>query len=275
MGAMTSHFNTRITSTGNSRIKAAARLRRKTGRRLTGLMLVEGAREIGQALKSGIAIEEVFVCSEIADGEEERALLDELRQSGAPLIPVSRSVFGKLAYRDSVGGIIAVAARPDYPIAGLAIDDNPLLLVVDSVEKPGNLGAILRSADGAGITGVIVSDPAAELSNPNVIRASIGTVFSVPCAVSTAPEAIGWLKGREISIISTTPRGESIYTEIDMTAPCAIVLGREDRGASDEWLEASDIRTSIPMIGTADSLNVSAAATIMMYEAQRQRRRPG
>jgi TrmH family RNA methyltransferase len=274
-GAMTSDFGKRITSTANSTIKAAARLRRKTGRRLAGLMLIEGTREIGIALRSGIAMREAFVCPEIAAGEEEKALLGELERAGITLTAVSGNVFGKLAYRESVGGIVAVAQSPDYPISGLSLDDNPLLLVVDGIEKPGNLGAVLRSADGAGITGLIISDPAAELSNPNVIRASLGTVFNVPCAVTDTAEAIGWLKERDIAIITATPRGKSLYSDVELTVPSAIVVGSEDSGASEEWLGASDMLVSIPMRGNADSLNVSAAATIMMYEAVRQRRRSG
>ena len=152
---------------------------------------------------------------------------------------------------------------------------NPLLLVVDHLEKPGNLGAIFRSADGAGATGVIVSDPSAEISNPNVIRASLGTVFTVPKAVAPAPDAISWLKANGIAIAATTPDAETSWSEVDLASPSAIVLGSQDRGLGDEWLKAADIHVRIPMRGVADSLNVSAAAAILLYEALRQRLQSG
>jgi TrmH family RNA methyltransferase len=269
---MTAGKNSIITSTANPKIRAAARLRRRTERDRTGLMLIEGAREILAALRGGITVGELFVCERFADGGDERKLLSELDGSPVVLTPVGSKAFNKIAYRESTGGVIAVATRQDRPLDLLPEDDMPLLLVVDGVEKPGNLGAVFRSADGAGVTGIIVSDPEVELSNPNVIRASIGTVFEVPSAVAAAGDVIRWLKERGISIITTSPQGNRPYTDVDMTGATAIVLGSEDTGVSDDWLDASDLVVRIPMHGSADSLNVSAAATIMIYEAARQRR---
>ncbi len=263
----------KITSTSNPRIKAIIKLGRKGERINTGLMPVEGIREISRALGAGIEFCEACYCPEIADGMQERELLEQLAAAGAQMTEVSSAVFGKIAYRESVGGIVAIAVRRDHPLEDLPSGGNPLLLVVDHLEKPGNLGAIFRSADGAGATGVIVSDPSAEISNPNVIRASLGTVFTVPKAVAPAPDAISWLKANGIAIAVTTPDAETAWSEVDFASPSAIVLGSEDRGLGDEWLKAADIHVRIPMRGVADSLNVSAAAAILLYEALRQRLR--
>ncbi|MCK4550057.1 MAG: RNA methyltransferase [Candidatus Krumholzibacteria bacterium] len=265
----------KITSTSNSRIRSIIKLSRRSERVKTGLMPVEGIREVSRALEAGVEFRETCYCPEIADGMQEKELLDQLAAAGAQMTEVSSHVFGKIAYRESVGGIIAIAVRRDHPLEDLPSGGNPLLLVVDHLEKPGNLGAIFRSADGAGATGVIVSDPSSEISNPNVIRASLGTVFSVPKAVAPAPDVIAWLKAHGIAIAATTPDAETAWSEIDLASPSAIVLGSEDRGLSDEWLKAADVRVKIPMRGIADSLNVSAAAAILLYEALRQRLRSG
>jgi TrmH family RNA methyltransferase len=261
----------KITSFSNPRIKSVVRLSRKSERITTGLMPVEGIREISRAADAGIEFREAYYCPAIAGGSDERTLLERLASSGAEMIEVPAEIFGKIAYRESVGGIVAIAARRDRPLDDIPPGPDPLLLVVDHLEKPGNLGAIFRSADGAGVTGIIVSDPSAELSNPNVIRASIGTVFTVPSAVAPAADAITWLKRGGISIVAAATDAETPWDEADLTLPSAIVLGSEDRGLGDEWLNASDVRVKIPMRGAADSLNVSATAAILLYEALRQR----
>ena len=266
--------NEKITSPANPRIKAVLRLGKRSERERTGLMTIEGAREIARALLGGVEIDEVFVCPQLAAGEDETALLGDLRGAGAARTTVSRGVFAKMAYREGAGGIVAVARRREHPLDLLPRTERPLYLVIDRVEKPGNLGALFRSADGAGASGLIVSDPAAELSNPNVIRASLGTVFTLPAAVAPAAEALAWLKRDGVRIIAAAPGGEKLYTDVDLTLACAIVLGSEDRGLGSEWLKASDVRVTIPMRGTADSLNVSAAAAIVLYEALRQRAGP-
>jgi TrmH family RNA methyltransferase len=265
----------KITSSSNPRIKSIIKLGHKSERIGTGLMPVEGIREISRALEAGVEFREACYCPEIADGPRAKELLKQLATAGAQMTDVSSHVFGKIAYRESVGGIVAIAVRRDHPLGDLPAGGNPLLLVVDHLEKPGNLGAIFRSADGAGATGVIVSDPSAEISNPNVIRASLGTVFTVPKAVAPAQEVILWLKANGIAIVATTPDADTAWSEVDFASPSAIVLGSEDKGLGDEWLKAADVRVRIPMRGIADSLNVSAAAAILLYEALRQRLRSG
>ena len=153
--------------------------------------------------------------------------------------------------------------------------DDPFYLVADAVEKPGNLGAILRTADAAGVTGLIVSDPGTDLYNPNVIRSSLGTVFSVPVAMADSGAAAEWLKQRDITIITSSPDADTPFSSVDLTGPCAVVVGSEELGAGETWFEASDIRIRIPMMGIADSLNVSVAAAVLMYEALRQRTASG
>lgn len=265
----------KITNFSNPRIKSVVKLSRKSERIRSGLMPVEGVREISRALEAGVEFREVYYCPDIADGELEGKLLEQLAAAGAQMTEVSSAVFGKIAYRESVGGILAVAERRDHPLEDLPTGANPLLLVVDHLEKPGNLGAIFRSADGAGATGVIVSDPSTDISNPNVIRASLGTVFTVPKAVAPAADVIPWLKGNGIAIMATTPDAKTPWNEADFASPSAIVLGSEDRGLGDEWLKAADVRVKIPVRGAADSLNVSAAAAILLYEALRQRLQSG
>lgn len=265
----------KITNLSNPRIKSVVKLGRKSERIRSGLMPVEGVREISSALEAGVDFREVYYCLDIADGELEGKLLDKLAATGAQMTEISSAVFGKIAYRESAGGILAVAERRNHPLEDLPTGTNPLLLVVDHLEKPGNLGAIFRSAEGAGATGVIVSDPSTDISNPNVIRASLGTVFTVPKAVAPATDVIPWLKRNGIAIMATTPDAKTPWNEADLASPSAIVLGSEDRGLGDEWLKESDVRVKIPMRGTANSLNVSAVAAILLYEALRQRLQSG
>ena len=267
-------FNTypRITSIQNPRIKVVVQLQKKHERHRSGLMLIEGVRELSLAIIGNIAIKEIYICPDVIDSQEEKQLLHELQMMKIQLSVVSRKVFSKIAYRESSGGFVAVAERQKHSLDDLNPCENPLYLVVDAVEKPGNLGALLRSADAAGVDGIIVSEMKTDLSNPNVIRASIGTIFTVPSVIASPQETAKWLKSNKISVITATPHGDVTYTEADMTSPCAIVVGSEDLGISATWLEASHVNVRIPMLGKADSLNVSAAATILLYEALRQRR---
>ena len=263
--------NSRITSTQNTRIKFVVQLQKKRERDRSGLMLIEGVRELSLAISSDIVVEDVFFCPDIITGDDGKLLLEKLRMKKIELTEVTRRVFGKIAYREGSGGFVGVARKLKHSLDDFIPSETPFYLVVDAVEKPGNIGAILRSADAVGLDGLIVSDPKTDLSNPNIIRASIGSVFTVPTAVAEPREAIKWLKNKEIGIISATPHGDTLYTETDFTSSCAIVVGSEDVGVSDMWLDASTERVRIPMMGMADSLNVSAAATILFYEALRQR----
>jgi len=203
--------------------------------------------------------------------EEERNLLVELEARNTRLTEVGPRAFEKISYRESTSCFVAVAERKEKGLQAISSGDAPLFLVVDAVEKPGNLGAMFRTADAAGATGLIISDPRTDVFNPNVIRSSLGTVFTVRLAVAGAAETIAWLGERGISIITSTPHGAIPYTEADLGSPCAIVVGSEELGAGETWIAASDCKVRIPMKGAADSLNVSAAAAVLLYEALRQR----
>jgi len=247
----------RITSLTNPKVKAARLLRERRHRDRAGLFLIEGRREVERARAAGIAFETLFVCLELTGGEGGFA--------GPEVLEVSPAVAEKLALRSE--GVVAVARRPDLGLAGLPRSAASVYLVVDGVEKPGNLGAILRSADGAGVDGVIVCG-GTDLWNPNVVRASLGTLFTVPLAEATADEAIGWLAG--VPIVVATPEAPALYTDAPLTG--ALVVGREDQGVSAPWRAAATHTVRIPMRGVADSLNVAQTATLLAYAACRDRR---
>ncbi len=259
-----------ITSASNPSLKFAARLRKRRERDRHGLTLVEGPAEIGMALSAGVVFREVYYCPDIISTEEQRMLLGRLRNA-APAKSVSSKAYDKIAYRGSTGGFAAVAEKPSLSLADLPPASNPLYLVADSIEKPGNLGAMLRSIDGAGSSGMIVSDRRTDLFNPNVIRASMGTVFSVPTAAASRDDVIGFLRERGIRIVITSPEAETLYTDADLTGPVAAVIGSEHSGLSRVWFEKAGEAVKIPMLGAADSLNASVSAALLLYEAVRQR----
>lgn len=260
-----------ITSTANDRVKRAVALRDKRERDRTGLMLIEGVREIERAMQAGIELERVYFCSAVIERDEELSLLASLVESRARTVEVTARVFEKITYRGGSGGFLAIAQQPKIALSDLPATGDALFLVVESVEKPGNLGAIIRSADGSGATGIIACGAGTDLYNPNVIRASLGTVFTVPCARAQAAEAVRWLRDTGTTIVTATPGGELPYTAVDFTGRRAIAVGAEDFGLTPAWIEAADHRVLIPMMGAADSLNVSATAAILLYEALRQR----
>lgn len=265
----------KITSVQNSRVKAVSRLHKRRDRDRLGLMLIEGAREILLALGANVGIVEVFFCPEAATGRLEGEILRILEGRDIPVTAVERAVMAKIVYREGTDCIVAVARKTEHTLEMLPSAAPALFLVIDGVEKPGNLGAMFRTADAAGVSGIIVIDPGTDLCNPNVVRASLGTVFTVPAAVAGAPEAIRWLRDRGIAIVTSSPDGEIAYTAADLTAPSAIVVGSEELGADEEWFDASDMVVKIPMRGDADSLNVSASAAVLVYEAIRQRTERG
>jgi TrmH family RNA methyltransferase len=198
--------------------------------------------------------------------------LARAQQAGAELVEVSQPVFARMAYRENPDGWLAV-----LPAVRRGLDNFPpaagpaLFVVAEAIEKPGNLGALLRSADAAGVTGVIVCDPATDIYNPNVVRSSRGTLFTVPVAEGTAPETLAWLRARRISVVATSPQARLAYTDADLRGPVAIVVGAEDAGLSAAWLGQADLSLLIPMLGQVNSLNVATAATLLLYEARRQR----
>ena len=260
-----------LTSTANPRVTAAAALRDRRARDRSGLTLIDGSREVRRALDAGVEISEAFVCEPLLAGPDARAALDRLGAIGVPVHATSDRVFAKIAFGERAEGIVAVARIPPLELDRLALPAQPLIVVVEAVEKPGNLGAVLRSADGAGVDALIAASPRTDLFNPNAIRASAGTIFSVPLAAAETSAVLAWLRARGIRTIATRVGAATPYTEADLTGPVAVALGAETDGLTDAWSGPDVATVSLPMLGTADSLNVSVTAAILVYEARRQR----
>ncbi len=262
-----------ITSATNPRIKAVVRLRDRRERERSGQTLIDGARELRRALDAGAAVVEAYVCEPLLAGPDARAALDGLRRRRVPVTTVGEVAFAKLAFGDRAEGLVAVVRSPVVGLDQIPLPADPLLLVTEDVEKPGNLGAILRSADGAGATAVIAASPRTDLANPNVIRASAGTVFTVPLAAAPTTQVIDWLRAAGVRILAARVDADRRYTDAELSGPVALVVGAEAEGLSGEW-HAPDIEAiGLPMLGVADSLNVSVSAAILLYEARRQRDR--
>ncbi|MBS1490228.1 MAG: RNA methyltransferase [Bacteroidetes bacterium] len=255
----------KITSSQNPKIKSLLALEKPRERKNRQLFLIEGKREILWALEAGYTIESIFFCEEIIALSEISDLLKK------DLIPVSKEVFEKIAVRESSGGLIAVAKQKTHLLTQIELRKNPLVLILEAVEKPGNLGAILRTADAAAVDAVIICDPQTDFYNPNVIRSSVGCVFTNQLAAVSSDEAIAWLKINQIKIFCTSLQASRPYHQIDFTQPSAIVLGTEATGLSDIWTKNSDANIIIPMQGKIDSMNVSNAAAVVVFEALRQR----
>ena len=257
-----------ITSTQNPRVKRYMVLQQKSSeRRKTGLFVVEGQREIEHCLSTGHTIESLFVCTDIAGERVPYASYPS--EQGCTF--VSAHVYRKIAYRDGTEGVVAIVRSQPRTLASLQLSDNPLIVVLESVEKPGNLGAVLRSADAAKADAVIVCDPLTDLCNPNLIRSSIGAFFTVPTVACTSEECIAFLKSKHIQILTAQLQDSSLYYATDMRRPTAIVMGTESTGLTTQWREAADAHIRIPMLGKLDSLNVSVSTAILLYEAIRQR----
>lgn len=265
----------RITSGQNPKIKELLALQEKSKlRREKGLFVLEGRRELEHALEAGFRIDTLFVCPEILELTEETPLLCKVLSEAKNLFEVSPVVYGKIAYREGTEGIIAEMVTPGRSLGSISLPENPLVMVLESVEKPGNLGAVLRSADAAGADAVIVCDPLTDLFNPNLIRASIGAIFSVPVVTATSADAIKYLKDNGIRILTAQLQDSVLYYDSDMRRGVAIVMGTEATGLSDAWRLAADEHIRIPMLGRLDSLNVSVSAAILLFEAVRQRQSP-
>ncbi len=266
-----------ITSPANARVKRLVALRHRRARDRAGVTLVEGYEELGLALSAGARPQELYVCPALA-GPGAQRMIDRVSGLGAEVIRVSRPVFGKIAYRESPDGWLAVLPAVRTNLAAVETGTSPLVLICEGVEKPGNLGAILRTADAAGVTAVIAADPVTDWANPNVVRASKGTVFSVPVASASTAEVFAWLEEHSLALVAAAPDGDVPLTAADLTGPTAIAVGSEANGLPAAWLERAGTRLRIPMFGRADSLNVSTSAAILLYEAVRQRtaeRSPG
>lgn len=272
---------TTITSLQNPRVKRVVKLANRAARDEARQTVVEGVREVRQALVAGIAPVEAYVCPELIEGDEAeqaaRHLADLAATGMTELFYVPPSVFEKLVYRGESGGLLLVIAYRPRSLETLTLSANPFLAVVEEAEKPGNLGAILRTADGAGVDAVLVPhDPGStgtDLHNPNVIRASLGAAFSLPLVSAPSDEMIAWLKRQGIAIVAATPSAEPLYTAVDLTGPVAVAVGSEAWGLSGTWLDAADVCVRIPMAGVVDSLNLSAATALLLYEVVRQRER--
>jgi len=256
-----------ITSTQNPKIKSLLALEKPRERRKQQLFLVEGTKEIKLALEAGYKIGNIFFCEEIINKEES----DFIYAQDKLLIPVSKDVFEKIAVRESSGGMLAVAEQKTHRLQEIKLSKNPLLLILESVEKPGNLGAILRTADAACVDAVIICDPQTDFYNPNVIRSSVGCVFTKQIASATSEETIAWLKKENIQIFCTYLKASKPYHQTDFTKPSAIVMGTEATGLSDLWVKNSSANIIIPMGGKIDSMNVSTCTAVVVFEARRQR----
>jgi TrmH family RNA methyltransferase len=261
-----------LTSLANPKVKHVVKLRQRSHRDEAGQMLVEGYRECKRALDNGYQPEMLFFCEELyLKNLNEPEIVRQCQERGAELYACSKPVFEKMAYRERPEGLLIVGPQCSRKLADLQLPEHALVVVAESIEKPGNLGTILRSADAAGVHAVIVCDRCTDIHNPNVVRASTGTLFSLPVVEAESDEAIAYLKERGFCILATTPHTEKLHSEVPLTGNVAIVVGTEQYGLTEKWMNAADFRVRIPMFGLADSLNVSAATTILLFEAVRQR----
>ena len=255
-----------ITSLQNPKIKLLTALQQKSSeRRRTGLFVVEGQQELQHCIRAGYEVDTVFWCPELCP-----AVLPP-EAGAARCFQVSPDVYAKVAYRGSTEGVIAEVRTRTLRLDDLKLGEHPLIVVLESVEKPGNLGAVLRSADASGVDAVVVCDPLTDLYNPNLIRSSVGAAFTVPCVACRSDECIAFLKQRGIKILTAQLQDSHLYYDTDMTCGTAIVMGTEHDGLTDQWRQAADAHIRIPMLGQIDSLNVSVSAAILMFEAVRQR----
>ena len=260
-----------ISSLQNPKVKWVLLLQQKSSeRRKQGLFVVEGVREIMHCLEAGLAIHTLFCCPSLYDHSNVQILLDHLN-SEVERVEVTPQVYEKMAYRGTTEGVLAVVLTKALRLDDLHLNSSPLIVVLERVEKPGNLGAVLRSADAAAADAVIICDPLTDIYNPNLIRSSIGAVFTVPCVACSSEECVAFLKKRGIQILTAQLQDSHLYYHTDMKKPTAIVMGTESTGLTDIWREAADAHIRIPMNGKLDSLNVSVSAAILLFEAVRQR----
>lgn len=266
-----------LTSVQNPRIKQALQLRERRDREATGLFLIEGYRELLRAVESKRKIQQLFMCPELFLGSNEPVLIDRIASQGAEVFLCSPAVLQKLSYRDRPDGLIAVAPQKHLTLQDLEKllpkGTPPFLVVAEAIEKPGNLGTILRSCDAVGVDALIVCDRCTDIHNPNVVRASVGTLFTLPVVEAQGEETLRWLKQQGIAILAATPSASVEFTHADLTKPLAIAVGTEQLGLSTLWMQQADLQVRIPMRGKADSLNVATATTVLLYEALRQRSR--
>jgi TrmH family RNA methyltransferase len=260
-----------VTSVSNPRVKSLVGLRRRRQRDQLGLMLVEGYEELTLALAAGVVPITLYVCPDLVRDDADLGTVADVEALGSEIVVVSNRVFEKVAYRESPDGWLAVVRTVPTDLAALRLSDNPLTLVCESVEKPGNLGAMLRTADAVGADAVVAAQPITDWGNPNIVRASKGTVFSVPVAAAGSTDVLTWARERSMTVVAATPDTDTVFTDVDMSGPTVVAVGSEKHGLTDEWLRSADVRVRIPMFGKANSLNVATSAAIILYEALRQR----
>lgn len=258
-----------ITSLQNPKIKETVKLRDRRTREESGLFIIEGYRELKRALDAGRTIQTLFYCPEFFLGTNEDALRNQCK--AALHLECTKDVFAKISYRDRPDGLLAVAPQMHWKLSDLKLTKNPFLVVAESIEKPGNLGTILRSCDAAGVDAVIVSDPTTDIHNPNVVRSSVGALFTLPVLEVSAAETRAFFKKHNIAIVAATPRAKLAFTEANFKVPLAIVVGTEQYGLTENWMKKAGIAVRIPMFGIVDSLNVASATALLLYEVVRQR----
>jgi RNA methyltransferase, TrmH family len=265
-----------LTSMRNPHIQEVQLLKERKNRDESQLFLIEGYRELKQAVGGKIHFKCLYICKEFFLKDNEEALIEEFKKEKRPIYECSPYVFEKISYRDRPDGLIAVAFQHHLPLEVLekilSEKQNPFLLIAETIEKPGNLGTILRSSDAAGVDAVVLCDACTDLFNPNTVRASVGTLFTQPIMEATGEEMLIFLQKKKISILAATPHAKKEFTQVDLTKGVAIVVGSEQVGLSEKWMSHCDLQVKIPMMGVADSLNVATATTLLLYEVLRQRR---
>lgn len=261
-----------IASAANPRLKAVLALRRRRGRARSGRILIDGHRALALALAAGVELEAVYHCPE-RDTPEAGAVLRQVAARGLAPVAVAAGAFGRIAFGDAPDSVVAVARRPAADLDALRLPDNALVAVAVALEKPGNLGALVRAADGAGAHAVVAVD-GADPFGPNAVRASRGTVFSMPLAEASTDAALAWLAARGLHVVATLPDADLAYTDVPLAGPVAVVLGEEHAGLPEAWRRAADAAVRVPLLGSADSLNVAVTGALLLYEALRQRTRP-
>lgn len=260
-----------LSSLQNPRVKQLMRLRERREREESQLFLIEGYRELLRATDSGWKMDALFICPALFLGSNEEVLIKRVAAAGAKTFACTEQVFRKISYRDRPDGLLAIAPQRHLALSDIENIKNPLFIIAEAIEKPGNLGTILRSADAVKADGVIVCDRCTDIFNPNVVRASVGTLFTLPVVEASGKETLEWLKKQGITVLAATPAAKQEFTRVDMRVPLAIAVGTEQLGLSKLWMEEASLQVRIPMRGVADSLNVAMATTLLMYEALRQR----
>lgn len=261
----------KITSLQNPRVKAAVKLRERREREKTEMFLIEGYRELFRAVEGKADLKTLFYSPSHFLGPNERALIEKILFLNVEVFEVTKEVFERLSYRDRPDGLLAIAKQTHLDLSDLKVGKRAFFLIAEGIEKPGNLGSILRSCDAAGVDALLLCDRRTDIYNPNVVRASVGTLFSVPVIETSTAAAIKWLCAHAIPIIASTPDAKAIYTRENLREPIALAVGTEQLGLSESWMDAASVLVKIPMFGLADSLNVAAATTLLLYEVVRRR----